>query len=48
MLILIKEQIRRFIKERNMKTADDVSTTLRYLFDEAIQEIMAVELNLNY
>ena len=45
MSILSKEQIRGLIKERNMKTTEDVSAMLRDLFGEAIQEIMEAELD---
>lgn len=45
MSILTKEQIRGLIKERNMKTTEDVSAMLRDLFGEAIQEIMEAELD---
>lgn len=45
MSILSKEQIRALIKERNMKTTEDISSMLRDLFGEAIQEIMEAELD---
>lgn len=45
MAILTKEQIRELIKERNMKTTQDVSSMLKDLFGEAIQEIMEAELD---
>lgn len=38
--LLIKEQIRELIKERNMKTTEDISTMLKDLFGETLQEMM--------
>lgn len=45
MALLTKEQIRALIKERNMKTTDDVSQMLKDLFSETIQEMMEAELD---
>lgn len=45
MALLTKEQIRALIKERNMKTTDDISQMLKDLFSETIQEMMEAELD---
>ena len=43
--LLNKEQLRALIKDRNMKTTDDVSQMLKDLFSETIQEMMEAELD---
>jgi transposase-like protein len=43
--LLSKEQIRGLIKERNMKTTDDISLMLKDLFSETLQEMMEAELD---
>ena len=43
--LLSKEQLRALIKERNLKTTDDISTMLKDLFSETIQEMMEAELD---
>lgn len=43
--LLTKEQIRALIKERNMKTTDDISTMLKDRFSETMQEILEAELD---
>ena len=43
--LLTKEQIRELIKERNMKTTDDISLMLKDLFGETIQEMMEAEMD---
>lgn len=43
--LLSKEQLRALIKERNMKTTDDISTMLKDLFSETLQEMMEAELD---
>lgn len=43
--LLTKEQIRELIKERNMKTTDDISTMLKELFSETLQEMMEAEMD---
>lgn len=45
MKLLSKEQIRTLIKERNMKTTEDVSAMLKDLFSQTIQEMMEAELD---
>lgn len=42
--ILTKEQIRQLIKEKNMKTAQDVQKTLKEMFAETLQEMLEAEL----
>lgn len=42
--ILTKEQIRQLIKEKNMKTAQDVQETLKEMFAETLQEMLEAEL----
>ena len=43
--LLTKEQIRELIKERNMKTTDDISLMLKDMFAETLQEMMEAELD---
>jgi putative transposase len=43
--LLTKEQIRGLIKERNMKTTEDISSMLKDLFSETLQEMMEAELD---
>jgi len=43
--LLTKEQIRELIKERNMKTTDDISLMLKDLFGETLQEMMEAEMD---
>jgi transposase-like protein len=45
MSFFTKEQLRELIKERNMKTTDDISKMLKDLFSETLQEIMEAELD---
>lgn len=45
MSLLTKEQIRALIKERNMKTTDDISSMLKDLFGETLQEMMEAEMD---
>ena len=37
--LLTREQIRGLIKERNMKTTDDISAMLKDLFGDTLQEM---------
>lgn len=39
-----KEQLRAFIKENNLKTADDAQQALKELFKDTIQEMLEAEL----
>lgn len=43
--LFTKEQLRALIKERNMKTTDDISTMLKDLFSETLQEMMEAEMD---
>ena len=43
--LFTKEQIRALIKERNMKTTDDISLMLKDLFGETLQEMMEAEMD---
>ena len=43
--LLTKEQIRELIKERNMKTTEDISLMFKDLFGETLQEMMEAELD---
>ena len=43
--LFTKEQIRQIIKERNMKTTDDISLMLKDLFGETLQEMMEAEMD---
>jgi transposase-like protein len=43
--LLTKEQIRALIKERNMKTTEDISSMLKDLFSDTLQEILEAELD---
>ena len=43
--LLSKEQISELIKERNMKTTEDISTMLKDLFGETLQEMMEAEMD---
>lgn len=43
--LLTKEQIRELIKERKMKTTDDISLMLKDLFGETLQEMMEAEMD---
>lgn len=43
--LLTREQIRGLIKERNMKTTDDISAMLKDLFGETLQEMLEAELD---
>lgn len=45
MSILSKDQIRSLIKERNMKSTEDISSMLKDLFSETLQEMMEAELD---
>lgn len=44
MTLLSKEQLRQFIKENNLKTAQDIQDTLKELFAETMQEMLEAEL----
>lgn len=43
--LFTKEQLRELIKERNMKTTEDISLMLRDLFGDTLQEIMEAEMD---
>lgn len=43
--LLTKEQIRALIKERNMKTTEDISSMLKDLFSDTLQEMLEAELD---
>lgn len=43
--LFTKEQLRELIKERGMKTTDDISLMLRDLFGETLQEMMEAEMD---
>lgn len=43
--LFTKGQIRELIKERNMKTTDDISAMLKDMFSETLQEMMEAELD---
>ena len=43
--LFTKEQLRELIKERGMKTTDDISLLLRDLFGETLQEMMEAEMD---
>ncbi len=43
--LLTREQIRGLIKERNMKTTDDISAMLKDLFGDTLQEMLEAELD---
>lgn len=43
--LLTKKQLRELIKERNMKTTDDISAMLKDLFSETLQEMMEAEMD---
>ena len=43
--LLTKEQIRELIKERNMKTTEDISLMFKDLFGETLQEMMEAEMD---
>jgi transposase-like protein len=43
--LLTKEQIRGLIKERNMKTTEDISSMLKDLFSETLQEMLEAEMD---
>lgn len=43
--LFTKEQLRELIKERGMKTTDDISQMLRDLFGETLQEMMEAEMD---
>lgn len=43
--LLTREQIRGLIKERNMKTTDDISVMLKDLFGDTLQEMLEAELD---
>ena len=45
MSFFTKEQLRELIKERNMKTTDDISKMLKDLFSETLQEMMEAEMD---
>lgn len=45
MSLLTKEQIRALIKERNMKTTNDISSMLKDLFGETLQEMLEAEMD---
>lgn len=42
--MMSKEQIKQWIKEKNMKSVDDVQSALKDLFAETIQEMLEVEM----
>jgi putative transposase len=43
--LLTKEQIRALIKDRNMKTTEDISSMLKDLFSDTLQEMLEAELD---
>jgi transposase-like protein len=43
--LLTKEQIRKLIKERNIKTAQDIDDTLKDMFADVLQEALEAELD---
>ncbi len=43
--LFTKEQLRELIKERNMKTTEDISIMLKDLFGETLQEMMEAEMD---
>lgn len=43
--LVSREQLRQFIKENNLKTADDVQSVLRDLFSETLQEMLEAEMD---
>jgi putative transposase len=45
MAIFTKEQISELIKERNMKTTEDISSMFKDLFGETLQEMLDAELD---
>lgn len=44
MRLLNKEQLRQFIKENNLKSAQDVQNALKEMFAETLQEMLEAEL----
>ncbi|GED59434.1 hypothetical protein BFO01nite_35660 [Brevibacillus formosus] len=42
--MMSKEQIKQWIKEKNMQSVDDVQSALKDLFAETIQEMLEVEM----
>ncbi|KMZ40826.1 transposase [Bacillus sp. FJAT-27238] len=44
MFMMSKEQIKQWIKEKNMKSVDDVQSALKDLFAETIQEMLEAEM----
>ncbi|RNB76712.1 IS256 family transposase [Brevibacillus fluminis] len=45
MSLMSKEQLKQWIKEKNMKSVDDVQSALKDLFSETIQEMLEAELD---
>jgi transposase-like protein len=43
--LVSREQLKRFIKENNLKTTDDVQDMLRDLFSETLQEMLEAEMD---
>ena len=43
--LLTKAQLRELIKERNIKTTDDINEMLKEMFAEVIQETLEAELD---
>ena len=42
--MMSKEQIKQWIKEKNMKSVDDVQSALKDLFADTIQEMLEAEI----
>ena len=45
MTMMPKEQIRQFIKDHNLKTAEDVQSALKNMFAETLQEMLEAEMD---
>lgn len=45
MSIFTKEQIRELIQEKNIQTVDDITTTMKDMFKEVLQEVLEAELD---